>query len=139
VNRRGAGWQWVKSRRTAEAQEGPLVVRLILQSSTWSRAGVATWVSARVSVLDGDLRAWRLSRPDETVFPVGRVLPFACNSMLASVEPGLQTLECSGLPQQPPAPRTVSTSRLSGVLTHHPPEPTCRGAPGTNSCQLARK
>ena len=107
------GWQWVKSRRTAEARDGKLVLRLILQSSTWSRAGVATWVSARVSVLDDDLRAWRLARPDETVFPVGRVLPFACNTMLSSVEPGLQTLECSGLPQQPPAPRTISTSEFA--------------------------
>ena len=41
-------------------------------------AGVATWVSARVSVLDDDLRVWRLARPDETVFPASRVLPFAC-------------------------------------------------------------
>jgi hypothetical protein len=84
-----------------------------LQSSTWSRAGLATWVSARVSVLDDDLRAWRLARPDETVFPASRVLPFACNTMLFSVEPGLQTLECSGLPQPPPAPRTISTSEFA--------------------------
>jgi hypothetical protein len=103
------GWRWVKSRRTAEARDGPLVLRLILQSSKWSRAGVATWVSARVSVLDDDLRAWRVTRPDETVFPAGRVLPFACNTMLSSVEPALLSLECSGLPQPPPAPRTIST------------------------------
>ena len=51
--------------------------------------------------------------PGETVFPAGEVLPFACNTMLAGVEPGLQTLECSGLPQQPPAPRTVSTSEFA--------------------------
>jgi len=106
------GWQWVKSRHTAEARAGPLVRKLILQSSTWSRAGVATWVSCRVSVLDDDLRAWRLARPDETVL-AGRVLPFACNTMLFSVEPELQTLECSGLPQQPPAPRTVSTGQFA--------------------------
>ena len=56
------GWRWVKSWRTAEARRGPLVLRLILQSSTWSRAGVATWVSARVSILDDDLRAWRVAR-----------------------------------------------------------------------------
>jgi hypothetical protein len=106
------GWRWVKSRRTAETQDGPLVLRLVLQSSTWSRAGVATWISARVSVLDDDLRAWRLARPEATVFPAGRVPPFACNSMLASAEPGLKRLECSGLPQQPPAPRTVSTTEF---------------------------
>lgn len=106
-------WRWVKSRRTAEARDGPLVLRLILQSSTWSRAGVATWVRARVSVLDDDLRAWRLARPEETVFPAGEVRPFACNTMLFSVEPGLQMLECSGLPQQPPAPRTISTSEFA--------------------------
>jgi hypothetical protein len=107
------GWQWVKSRRTAEARNGPLVLRLILQSSTWSRAGVATWVSARVSVLDDDLRAWRLARPDETVFPASRVLPFACNTMLLSVEPELQTLECSGLPQPLSAPRAMTTSEFA--------------------------
>jgi hypothetical protein len=107
------GWRWVKSRRTAEARDGPLALRLILQSSTWSRAGVATWVRARVSVLDDDLRAWRLVRPDETVFPAGRELPFACNTMLPNVEPGLQTLECSGLPRQPPAPRTIGASEFA--------------------------
>lgn len=109
----GLGWRWVKSRRTAEARDGSLVVRLILQSSAWSRAGAATWVRARVSVLDGDLRAWRLARPDETVFPAGEVRPFACNTMLASVEPGLESLECSGLPQRPPAPRTISAGAFA--------------------------
>ncbi len=83
------------------------MLRLTLQSSTWSRAGVATWVRARVSVLDNDLRAWRLARPHETVFPGSRLLPLACNTMLESTEPGLGRLECSGLPQQPPAPRVI--------------------------------
>jgi hypothetical protein len=107
------GWRWVKSRHTAEIRDGPLVLRLILQSSTWSRAGVATWVSARISVLDDDLRAWRLAQADETVVPASRALPFACNTMLPSVEPGLESLECSGLPQQPLAARTIGTSEFA--------------------------
>jgi hypothetical protein len=110
------GWRWVKSRRTVEVRDGPLLLRLILQSSTWSRAGVATWVSARVSVLDDDLRAWRLARPDETVFPASGVLPFACNTMLASVEEGLGNLECSGLPQSPPAPRAIGKSGFASAF-----------------------
>jgi hypothetical protein len=107
------GWRWVKSRRTAETRNGTLVLRLILQSSTWSRAGAATWASARVSVLDDDLRDWRVPRPEQTVFPASHVLPFACDTMLPAVEPGLQVLECSGLPQPSPAPRTVSVSEFA--------------------------
>jgi hypothetical protein len=110
------GWRWVKSRRTAEVPDGSLTLRLILQSSTWSRAGIATWVSARLSVLDEDLRAWRLARPDETVFPGDRMPPFVCNTMLPSVEPEFQNLEFSGLPQQSPAPRSIGTSEFAARL-----------------------
>jgi hypothetical protein len=108
------GWRWVTSRHTAEILDGTLTLRLILQSSTWSRAGVATWVRHRISVLDSDLRAWRLARPHETVFPGSKLPPFAFNTMLGSVEAELGNMECSGLPLEAPAPRAIS---LDGFTT----------------------
>jgi len=92
-------WRWVKSRHTAEIRDGPLRRQLILQSSTWSRSGIATWVYARVTVLDDELLAWRQARPAATVFPQRQPRPFACNTLLENVDRELGQLECSGLPQ----------------------------------------
>jgi hypothetical protein len=64
------GWRWVKSRRDVEVRACRQVHWLGLQLSKWSRAGVATWVSTRVTVLDEDLRAWRKAHPAGTVLPV---------------------------------------------------------------------
>lgn len=103
-----SGWRWVASRHTAEILDGTLTLRLILQSSTWSRAGVATWVRLRISVLDSNLRSWRLARPRETVFPDSKLPPLAFNTMLGSVEAELGNVECSGLHQEPPAPHAIN-------------------------------
>jgi hypothetical protein len=102
------GWRWVKSRHTAEILTGSLTLQLRLQSSTWSRAGLATWTRTRVIILDKDLQSWRLARPRETVFPDSHLPPFACNTMLASVIPELGDVELSGLLQQRPAPHMIS-------------------------------
>lgn len=75
------GWHWVKDRHNVEIRDGQLLRRLILQSSKWSRAGIASWVYARVTVLDGELLAWRQARPAATVFPQRQAMPFACNTL----------------------------------------------------------
>jgi hypothetical protein len=93
------GWRWVKSRSTAEFKDGPLVLQLVLQSSKWSRAGVATWISTRVTVLDDDLPVWRAGHPESTAFPCPPWQPrrFVYNSLLINIEPDLEEVECSGL------------------------------------------
>jgi hypothetical protein len=97
------GWRWVKSRDTAEFRDGPLVLRLVLQPSKWNRAGVATWVSTRVTVLDDDLPGWRAVHPQCTLFPNPARPPrrFAYNSMLINIERQLDEVECSGLLRRP--------------------------------------
>jgi hypothetical protein len=98
------GWRWVKSRGDVELRDGPLVLRLGLQPSTWNRAGIATWVSARVTVLDDDLPPWRCAHPEGTLFPAPVRPPrrFVYSSLLINIEPGLATVECSGLLRRPP-------------------------------------
>lgn len=100
------GWRWVKSRRDVEVRAGRQVRRLGLQSSTWNRAGVATRVSTRVTVLDEALRAWREAHPASTVLPVSAysVWPHVYNTLLINVDLDLAQVECSGLPQRFPAP-----------------------------------
>jgi hypothetical protein len=107
------GCRWVRSRRTAESANESLTLQLILQSSTWSRSGLATWVRPRIGVLDRDLRAWRLARPDETVFPGSRVAPFVCNTMLGRVEPDLGSVEFSGLPRQTSVPSMIGPDEFT--------------------------
>lgn len=97
----------MKSRRTVEGTSGSLVMRLILRSSTWSRAGLATWASTRVTVLDEELRGWRLERPRDTVLPGSPLPPFVCNTMLGRVDSKLGDVELSGLPVRSPAPRVI--------------------------------
>lgn len=96
------GWRWVKSRGTAEFRDGRQVLRLVLQSSKWSRAGVATWVFARVMVLDDGLPGWRAAHPESTLFPCPSRPPrrFVYNSLLINIERGLDEFECSGLLQR---------------------------------------
>jgi hypothetical protein len=81
------GWRWVKSRRDVEVRAGRQVRRLGLQPWKWNRAGVATWVSAHVTVLDEDLRAWREVHPASTVLPVPQypVQPHVYNTLLINV------------------------------------------------------
>jgi hypothetical protein len=101
------GWRWVKSRRDVDIRHGSRVLRLGLQSSTWSRSGVATWVSARVTVLDTGLTRWRKAWPESTVFPpsASPARPCVYSSLLINVEGDLADVECSGLPRTFPAPR----------------------------------
>jgi hypothetical protein len=61
------GWHWVKGRRDVQERAGRQVLRLSLQPSKWNRAGVATWVSTRVAVLDEDLHSWRKARGDHAL------------------------------------------------------------------------
>jgi hypothetical protein len=70
-------------------------------------------VGVRVTVLDKDLRAWRLRHPRQTVFPASRLPPFVCNTMLGSVEAGLGSVECSGLRLEAPAPRAVGLDQFA--------------------------
>jgi len=102
-------WRWIKTRRDVEVRNGRQVHRLGLQSSKWNRAGVATWVSTRVTVLDEDLHAWRKAHPGGTVLPVPQypVRPHVYNTLLINVDLDLAEVECSGLPQGFPAPRAM--------------------------------
>ena len=112
------GWRWVKSRGDLEVRVGPQVRRLGLQPSTWNRAGVATWVSARVSVLDDDLRAWRHARVANSVLPVSQhaVRPYVYNTLLINVELDLANVECSGLPQPVPPTLTVGLDEFAAAF-----------------------
>jgi hypothetical protein len=103
------GWRWVKTRREVEVRAGRQVHRLGWQPSKRNRAGVATWVSTRVTVLDEDLMAWRKAHPAGTVLPVSQypVRPHVYNTLLINVDLDLAEVECSGLPQGFPAPRAM--------------------------------
>ena len=97
------GWRWVKSRGDVELRDGPQVLRLGLQPSKWNRTGAATWASARVTVLDDELPSWRGAHLEGTLFPAPARPPrrFVYSSLLINIEPGLATVECSGLLQSP--------------------------------------
>jgi hypothetical protein len=66
----------------------------------------------QVTVLDEDLRAWRLARPEATVFPDSHLPPFACNARLSGIAPRLGDVELSGLPQRQPAPSMISSAEF---------------------------
>ncbi len=112
------GWRWVKSRRDVELQVGRQVRRLWLQPSKWNRAGIATWVSPSVRVLDEDLNAWRKAHPVGTVLPVSQypVRPHVYVTMLINVDLDLAELECSGLPQRFPAPRAMRLDEFAAAF-----------------------
>lgn len=112
------GWRWVKSRRDAEVRAGRQIHRLGLQPSKWNRAGVATWVSTRVTVLDEDLQAWRQAHPASTVLPVSQypVRPHVYNTLLINVDRDLAEVECSGLPQRFPAPRALGLDEFAAAF-----------------------
>jgi len=111
------GWRWLKSRRDVEVRAGRQVRRLGLQSSTWNRAGVATWVSTRVMVLDADLTAWRHAHPASFAWSApDAVPPHAYNTLLINVERDLAEIECSGLPQRIPAPRAMGPAEFAAAF-----------------------
>ena len=97
------GWRWVKSRGDVELRDGPQVLRLGLQPSKWNRAGVATWVSARVTVLDDGLPSWRGAHLEGTLFPAPPRPPrrFVYSSLLININQASPTVKCSGLLQRP--------------------------------------
>jgi hypothetical protein len=111
------GWRWVKGRCDAEVRAGRQARRLGLQPSKWNRAGVATWASTRVTVLDEDLKAWRQAHPASTVLPASQypVQPHVYNTLLINVDLDLAEVGCSGLPQRFPAPRVTAGVHVCGL------------------------
>jgi len=79
---------------------------------------MATWVSTRVAVLDDDLHAWRKAHPASTVLPVSKypVRPHVYNTLLINVDLDLAEVECSGLPQQFPAPRAMRLDEFAAAF-----------------------
>lgn len=97
------GWRWVKSRGQVEFRDGPQLLQLGLQSSRYSRVGLATWVYTRVTVSDDDLPRWRAAHPQATLFPSPADQPrrFVYNSLMINVVRDLDEIECSGLRPRP--------------------------------------
>lgn len=56
------GTRYLRSKRDVVRQEGDRSVGLTLQTSTWSRAGVGTWVQPRIWARDQRVRVWELQR-----------------------------------------------------------------------------
>lgn len=90
--------RWVKSRNTLVLHAERRRFELHLQSSVFSRGGMATWVSPRVMIFDQSVVDWRNAHPDKTVFSKKPSLAWVYNTLLVNVEPGMATVECSGLP-----------------------------------------
>lgn len=114
------GFRWVKSRQDVERKTPPQVHRVALQSSSWSRAGVGTFVSPRLIVLDDRLLRWRkrnreLSpvRDPETSFPM------VFNSLFVNFLQPWSSFEASGLPQPSDGPRAVNLAEFLRCITAH--------------------
>jgi hypothetical protein len=112
------GFRWVKSRQDVERKVPPQVHRVCLQGSTWNRAGVATWVSARLVVLDDRLLRWRRQNPEMTSIPdPQRFHSTVFNSMFVNFLPACADFEASGLPQSPGGPDVISLEEFLRCLT----------------------
>ncbi len=115
-----SGFRFVKSRQALERNAAPQLHRLTLQSSTRSRAGIATWVSPRLTVLDDRLEDWRQQHPTASVSShPDRALPAVFNSLFANILHTWSSVELSGLPQASQGPSSVSLTDLFDCLTEH--------------------
>ena len=96
------GFRWIKSRRVLARSALTQRHEVALQTSTWSRAGVGTWVSPRVSVFDDRLAKWRLADPSVSAFADAEIEPpCVYSSLLVNAVSSFVSVDLSGLPQPP--------------------------------------
>jgi len=81
----GDGFTFKRSKSELARKVGDRTEAIVLQSSTWSRGGVGTWVAARVMVTDQRVRDWLTNAANElkALFPSSG---FVFNSMLVNLE-----------------------------------------------------
>lgn len=110
-------FEWKKSRQDIERKRGDQTHRIGLQSSTWSRAGIATWVSPRLTILDSRLLRWRKAHPDlTTVKDPGKAWPTVFNSLFDNFLSYCSNLEASGLPQTSEGPSSIGLDDFQRCL-----------------------
>ncbi len=111
-------FRWLKSRQDLERKSRLQTHRVHLQSSTWSRTGIATWVSPRLTVLDDRLRAWRQRHPTGTVATnPDSALPMVFNSLFINFLKPWSSVELSG--SQPAGSKSVDVSELLDCLVNN--------------------
>lgn len=112
------GFRWVKSRRVLVRAVNTQRHELTLQTSTFSRTGVATWVMPRVSVFDDRLTTWRQANPSASAFDnLHTTAPCAYSNMLVNAEPSFVSVELSGLPQPPEQRAAPSVQFFTYIAT----------------------
>jgi hypothetical protein len=114
------GFRWVKSRHDLERNSAGQVQRVRLQSSKWSSAGVATWVSAELIVRDDRLLRWRRQNPEFSSVPDPHHWdPTVFDSLFINFLKACWRFEASGLPLSPDDRNALTLGEFLHCMTEH--------------------